>query len=71
MDIQSAMNAGIRLVFGLRRIDQVGIDNIRKSIQIPTIYEISKFVVNKAAWKRRTTFLSKDPMRPVTISRSK
>ena len=70
-DIQSAMNSGIRAVLGLRRFGYAGISNLRKKLQIPSISEISTYVVSKAAWERRQTFQSEEPSGPMTRSRSK
>ena len=69
-DIQTAMNAGIRAVFGLRRFGYEGINNLRKSLKIPTISEISTFVVSKDAWDKRATFLKEDPVGPLARSRA-
>ena len=70
-DIQTAMNSGIRAVFGLRRFGHDGISNLRKSLKIPSIFEISEFVVRKAAWEKRGFFLKEETAGPVTRSRSK
>ena len=35
-DLQSAMNAGIRAVMGLRRFGYAGVSNLRKNLQIPS-----------------------------------
>ena len=55
-DRQSAMNAGIRVVMGLRRFGYAGISILRKNIQIQSISEISTYVISKAAWEKRSTF---------------
>ena len=70
-DLQSAMNAGIRTVMGLRRFGYAGVSNLRKKLQIPSISEISTYVISKAAWERRYTFQNEEPSGPMTRSRAK
>ena len=70
-DIQVAMNSGIRAMFGLRRFGNDPIGDLRKDLKIPTILEIKKYVVHKAAWASRDKFLSYESRGPTTRSRSK
>ena len=70
-DIQVAMNSGIRAMFGLRRFGNDPIGDLRKDLKIPTILEIKKYVVHKAAWASRDKFLSYESRGPVTRGRSK
>ena len=70
-DIQVAMNCGIRAMFGLRRRWNDPISDLRQDIKIPSILEIKKYVVYKAAWASRDKFLSYESSGPMTRSRSK
>ena len=70
-DIQVAMNSGIRAMFGLRRFGNDPIGDLRKDLKIPTILEITKYVVHKAAWASRDKFLSYESRGPMTRNRSK
>ena len=67
-DLQSAMYAVIRAVMGLRRFGYAGVGNLRKKLQIPSISEISTYVISKAAWERRYTFQNEEPSGPMTRS---
>ena len=69
--IQVAMNSGIRAIFGLRRFGIDPIGDHRQDLKIPTILEIKKYVVHKAAWASRDKFLSYKSRGPTTRSRSK
>ena len=70
-DIQVAMNSGIRAMFGLRRFGNDPIGDLRKDLKIPTILEITKYVVQKAVWASRDKFLSYESRGPMTRNRSK
>ena len=70
-DIQVAMNSGIRAMFSLRRFGNDPISDLRKDLKIPSIFEIKKYVVFKAAWASRAKFLSYEASGPMTRSRSK
>ena len=70
-DIQVAMNSGIRAMFSLRRFGKYPISDLRQDLKIPSILEIKKYVVYKAAWACRDKFLSYESSAPMTRSRSK
>ena len=70
-DIQVAMNSGIRAMFGLRRFGNDPISDLRNDLKIPSIFEIKKYVVFKAAWASRDKFLSYESRGPTTRSGSK
>ena len=59
------------LCLGLRRFGNDPIGDLRKDLKIPTILEIKKYVVYKAAWASRDKFLSYESSGPMTRSRSK
>ena len=65
------MNSGIRAVMALRRFGYAGVSNLRKTLQIPSISEISTYVVSKAGWERRHTFQNEEPSGTITRSRTK
>ena len=70
-DIQSAMNADIRTVLVLQRFGYAGIFNLPNNLKIPSISDISTYVVGKSAWARRSIFQNEEPMGPLTRSRAK
>lgn len=65
------MNSGIRTMFNLRRFGNDPISDLRKDLKIPSILEIKKYVVFKAAWACRAKFLSYESSGPMTRRRSK
>ena len=65
------MNSGIRAMFCLRRFGNDPISDLRQDLKIPSILEIKKYVVYKAAWACRDRFLSYESSGPMTRSRSK
>ena len=65
------MNSGIRAVLNLRKFGKVSLSNLRKKLRIPSIFEISESIVQKAAWVNRVKFLSQESSGPETRNRSK
>ena len=55
-DLQIAMNAGVRAIFGLCRYGFENITSLRKSLEIPSVIEIKEYVCLKGAWDRRDWF---------------
>ena len=70
-DVQVAMSSGIRAMFSLRRIGNDPISDLRQHFKIPSILEMKKYVVYKAAWASRAKILSYQSSGPMTRSRSK
>ena len=54
-DLQTACNAGIRAVIGLPRKGQYPIGQIRQSLGIRSVKQISEFVTQYEGWKMRPT----------------
>ena len=70
-DLQIAMNAGVRAIFGLCRYGFENIASLRKSVKIPSVIEIKEYVCLKGAWDKRDWFKRQLPANPRTRSQLK
>ena len=56
LDLQTAMNAGIRAVMGIPRYGLSNITAIRKKLNLPSVEDLKNRIVSVEAWKRLASY---------------
>ena len=51
--LQIAMNSGLRAALGLRKKGKVSLSTARKKFGLPTLKEITRYILIKVAWTRK------------------